>query len=99
MRLQPVGSRLIVQPLEAEEKTTSGIILPETAKEKPQRGKVLAVGPGKLLENGQREEVPAQVGQVVLFTKYGPTEVRVENEELYILDFSDVLAVEEGQKA
>jgi len=94
MELKPVGSRLIVKPLEAEEKTAGGIILPETAKEKPQRGEVLAVGPGKLLENGQREEAPVKVGDVVLFTKYGPSEVKVEEGELYILDFSDILAVE-----
>ncbi len=94
MELQPVNSRLIVKPLEEEERTPAGILLPETAKEKPQKGKVLAVGSGKLLENGQREEAPAKVGDVVLFTKYGPTEVRVNDEELYILDFSDILAIE-----
>jgi chaperonin GroES len=95
MKLQPVGSKLLVRPLLAEEKTAGGIILPETAKEKPQRGEVLAIGSGKLLENGQREEAPAKIGDLVLFTKYGPTEIKVDNEELYILDFSDILAVEQ----
>lgn len=94
MKLKPVGSKLIVKPLAEETKTLTGIILPETAKEKPQRGEVLAVGEGKLLENGQREEAPVKVGEVVLFTKYGPTEIKEGGEELYILDFSDVLAVE-----
>jgi chaperonin GroES len=93
MNLKPLGDRLIVQALEEEETTASGIVLPDTAKEKPQRGKVLAVGEGKWDEDGEKR-IPLDVteGDEVLYSKYGGTEVQVEGEDLLVLRESDVLA-------
>jgi chaperonin GroES len=93
MNLKPLGDRLIVQVLEEEETTASGIVLPDTAKEKPQRGKVLAVGDGKPSEDG-KERVPVDVseGDEVLYSKYGGTDIVVDGEELLVLRESDVLA-------
>ncbi len=90
--LRPLDDRIVVEPLEAEEKTAGGIVLPDTAKEKPQRGKVLAVGPGKLLDSGQRAEISVGVGDEVIFGKYSGSEVEVDGKELKILRESDVLA-------
>ena len=92
MNLQPLGDRLIVEVLEEEEVTASGIVLPDTAKEKPQRGKVLAVGPGKLLDSGERAEIGVQEGDEVLFGKYSGTDIKMDNEEIKILRESDILA-------
>jgi chaperonin GroES len=93
MKLKPLGDRLIVQAIEEDEKTASGIFLPETAKEKPSRGKVIAVGDGKWDEDGEKR-IPLDVaeGDEVLYSKYGGTEVNVEGEELLVLRESDVLA-------
>jgi chaperonin GroES len=93
MNLKPLGDRLIVQVVEEEETTESGIVLPDTAKEKPQRGKVVAVGDGKWDEDGERR-IPLDVGEgdEVLYSKYGGTEVNVEGEDLLVLRESDVLA-------
>jgi len=93
MKLKPLGDRLIVQAIEEDETTASGIFLPETAKEKPSRGKVIAVGDGKWDEDGERR-IPLDVaeGDEVLYSKYGGTEVNVEGEELLVLRESDVLA-------
>ena len=93
MNLKPLGDRVIVQAIEEEETTASGIVLPDTAKEKPQRGKVLAVGDGKWDEDGQNR-IPLDVaeGDEVLYSKYGGTEVQVEGEDLLVLRESDVLA-------
>jgi chaperonin GroES len=93
MKLKPLGDRLIVQAIEEDEKTASGIFLPETAKEKPSRGKVIAVGDGKWDEDGENR-IPLDVaeGDEVLYSKYGGTEVNVEGEELLVLRESDVLA-------
>ncbi len=93
MNLKPLGDRLIVQVVEEEETTASGIVLPDTAKEKPQRGKVLAVGDGKPSEDG-KERVPVDVseGDEVLYSKYGGTDIVVDGEELLVLRESDVLA-------
>jgi chaperonin GroES len=93
MNLQPLGDRLIVKAIEEEETTASGIVLPDTAKEKPQRGKVLAVGEGKWDEDGEKR-IPLDVteGDEVLYSKYGGTEVEVEGEDLLVLRESDVLA-------
>lgn len=96
MNLKPLGDRLIVKPIEQEETTPSGIVLPETAKEKPQRGEVLAVGPGARDESGKRIEMEISKGDVVLFAKYGGTEVKVDDEKLLILRESDVLALVES---
>ena len=92
MKLKPLGDRLIVQVVEEEETTSSGIVLPDTAKEKPQRGKVLAVGDGKLDDDGDRIPVDVQEGDEVLYSKYGGTEIVVEGEDLLVLRESDVLA-------
>ncbi len=96
MKLRPLADRVIVKQSEAELKTASGIVLPDTAKEKPQRGVVLAVGPGRLLDNGSREPVDVSAGQEVLFAKYGGTEVKVQDQEYLILKASDVLAIVES---
>jgi chaperonin GroES len=92
---KPLGDRLVVQAKEQEEVTRSGIVLPDTAKEKPQRGVVLAVGPGRLLDNGNREPIDVAAGQEILFAKYAGTEVKVQNEDYLILKASDVLAIVE----
>ena len=95
MKLKPLGDRLIVSPLEEEETTASGIVLPDTAKEKPQKGKVLAVGAGKL-EDGQRIPLDVEEGDEVLYSKYGGTDITVDGEDLLVLRESDVLAKVEG---
>ena len=92
MNLQPLGDRLIVEILEEEEITTSGIVLPDTAKEKPQRGKVLAVGPGARDEDGEYIKMDLEVGDEVIFSKYGGTEIKVGTDDVLILRESDVLA-------
>ena len=93
MKLKPLGDRVIVQALEEEETTASGIVLPDTAKEKPQRGKVVAVGEGKWDEDGEKR-IPLDVGEgdEVLYSKYGGTEITVEGDDLLVLRESDVLA-------
>ncbi len=92
MKLKPLGDRLIVRAIEEEETTASGIVLPDTAKEKPQRGEVIAVGDGKLDDNGQRQPLDVSEGDEVLYSKYGGTEIKVEGEDLLVLRESDVLA-------
>ena len=92
MKVVPLNDKLVVKRLEAEEKTAGGIVLPDTAKEKPQRGEVLAVGPGKLLDNGKRAALEVKVGDTVLFGKYSGTEVKVHGEECLIVRESDLLA-------
>lgn len=93
MNIKPLGERVVIKVLESEEKTKSGIVLPDTAKEKPQLGKVLAIGSGKLLENGQRVALDVKVNDKVLFAKYAGTEVKLDGEEYMVLKESDVLAV------
>lgn len=93
MKLKPLGDRLVVKPRETEETTASGIILPETAKEKPQQGEVLAVGPGRRDDDGDRIEMDVAVGDVVLYAKYAGTEIKVDGDKLLILKESDVLAI------
>ena len=90
--LKPLEDRIVVQPLEAEQTTASGLVIPDTAKEKPQEGTVLAVGPGRI-EDGQRLPLDVTVGDVVIYSKYGGTEVRYNNEDYLILSARDVLAV------
>jgi chaperonin GroES len=92
MNLKPLGDRLIVRAIEEEEATASGIVLPDTAKEKPQKGKVLAVGDGKIDDNGSRVPLDVAAGDEVLYSKYGGTEIKVDGEELLVLRESDVLA-------
>lgn len=93
--LKPLGDRVLVRPSEEEERTAGGILLPDTARKKPQEGKVLAVGSGKLLDSGKRVPLPIKVGDVVVYSKYAGTEVRVKGEELVILDEDSILAVRE----
>ena len=92
MKLKPLGDRLIVRALDEEETTASGLVLPDTAKEKPQKGEVLAVGDGTLDDNGNRKPLDVSKGDTVLYSKYGGTEIKVEGEELLVLRESDVLA-------
>ncbi|WP_391117761.1 co-chaperone GroES [Psychrobacillus sp. L3] len=91
--LRPLGDRIVIELIEAEEKTASGIVLPDSAKEKPQEGKVIAVGTGRVLENGTRVELDVKEGDRIIFSKYAGTEVKYENNEYLILRESDVLAV------
>ena len=93
INLKPLADRLVVKPLEQEEKTASGIILPETAKEKPQEGEVLAAGPGRFGEEDERIPMDVKVGDIVLFAKYAGTEVKIKDEKLLILKESDILAI------
>jgi chaperonin GroES len=92
VKLQPLADRLVVKPIEREEVTRGGIVLPDTAKEKPQEGKVLAVGPGRLSEDGKRIAMDVKVGDIVIYAKYGGTEIRIDEEEVIILRESDILA-------
>jgi chaperonin GroES len=92
VKLEPLGDRLVVKPIAKEEVTKSGIVLPDTAKEKPQEGKVLAVGPGRLTDDGQRIPMDIKVGDIVIYAKYGGSEIKIDNEELIILREADVLA-------
>ena len=96
MKLKPLGDRLVVEPKEREETTASGIILPETAKEKPQEGKVLAVGPGRRDDDGDRIEMDVAVDDTVLYAKYAGTEIKLEGKKLLILKESDILAIVVG---
>ena len=92
INIRPLKHRIVVRPLEEETRTAGGIYLPDTAKEKPQQGEVMAVGPGKMLDNGKRAPLPLKAGDKVIFGKYAGTEVRVEGEEFKILELRDVLA-------
>ncbi|MCC6147485.1 MAG: co-chaperone GroES [Anaerolineaceae bacterium] len=95
LNLKPLGGRVVVEPIEQEEVTAGGIVLPETAKEKPQKGLVLSVGPGDRDESGKRIPMDVAVGNTVLFAKYGGTEIKVDNKKLLILRESDLLAIVE----
>jgi chaperonin GroES len=92
VKLQPLADRLVVKPIEAEEKTKAGIYLPDTAKEKPQEGEVVAVGPGRLSDDGKRLAMDVKVGDIVVYAKYGGTEIKIDDEEYMILRESDILA-------
>ena len=96
LKLKPLGGRVIVEPTEQEEMTAGGIILPETAKEKPQEGKIVAAGPGDRNEDGERMELEVKVGDKVLYAKYSGTEVKMDGKKLLILRESDILAIVEG---
>ena len=91
--LKPLSNKLVIEPIEEETKTSVGIILPETAKQKPQKGVVIAVGPGLRMENGERQSMDVKVGDKVLYAKYGGTEVKVDDRELLILGEDSVLAI------
>jgi chaperonin GroES len=92
VRLRPLDDRVVVEPQEAEERTAGGIVLPDTAKEKPQRGKVVSVGPGRLLDNGKRGELSIGVGDVVIYGKYSGTDIEVSGKDVKILREGDILA-------
>jgi chaperonin GroES len=91
-KLNPLDDRVVVEQIEAEETTAGGIVLPDAAKEKPQRGKVIAIGPGRLLDSGERCAVGVKIGDEVLFGKYGGTEIEVDGQEVKILREADILA-------
>jgi chaperonin GroES len=93
--IKPLGDRIIIELVESEEKTASGIVLPDTAKEKPQEGKVVAVGTGRVLENGERVALEVEVGNRIIFSKYAGTEVKYQGTEYLILRENDILAVVE----
>ena len=95
-KLRPLGDRVVIKPSAREEVTKSGIVLPETAKEKPQEGVILAAGPGKILDDGKREAMDVKVGEKVLYSKYAGTEFKVDGDELLIISQKDILAVVEG---
>ena len=93
VKVQPLGDRVLLKPLEAEEKTKGGIILPDTAKEKPQEAEVVAVGKGKILESGKTEPIEVKVGEKVLYAKYSGTDIKIDGEDYLIIKEEDILAV------
>jgi len=94
MKIEPLHDKVVIKPLSEEEVTASGIVLPDTAnREKPMQGEVIAVGPGKLLENGSRSPMGVKTGDTVLFTKYAPDEVEIENEEYLVIDEDKILGI------
>jgi len=95
-KLRPLGDRVVIEPTPREEMTKSGIVLPDTAKEKPQEGKVLAVGPGRILDDGKRESIDVKKGDKVLYAKYAGTEFKIDENELLIVSQKDILAVVEA---
>jgi len=97
VKIRPLGDRVVVKALSRETVTKSGIVLPDTAKEKPQEGEILAVGPGKVLDNGKRSTLEVRAGQKVLFAKYAGTEIKLEDEEYLILRESDIMGIVEQE--
>jgi chaperonin GroES len=97
-KLRPLGDRVVVQPTPREEMTKSGIVLPDTAKEKPQEGQILAVGPGRVLDDGKREPMDVKLGDTVLYAKYAGTEFKLDGEDLLIISGKDILAVVESRQ-
>jgi len=95
-KLRPLGDRVVIKPSAREEMTKSGIVLPDTVKEKPQEGTIISVGPGKVLEDGKREAMDVKAGDKVLYAKYAGTEFKIDDEDLLIVSQKDILAVVEG---
>ena len=95
VKIRPLDDRVVVEPVEAEERTAGGIVLPDTAREKPQQGKVIAVGPGRILEDGKRAKLAVKKGDTVVYSKYGGNEIKLNGEELLILDQESIYAVRE----
>ncbi len=93
MEIKPLGDRVLIKPVETEEEVKGGIIIPDTAKEKPQEGEVIAVGPGKLDESGKRMPMSVKVGDRVLYSKYGGTEVKIDDDDYLIMSESDIMAI------
>jgi chaperonin GroES len=96
-KLRPLGDRVVVQPSAREEMTKSGIVIPDTAKEKPQEGNIIAVGPGRVLDDGMRESMDVKAGDTVLYAKYAGTELKIEGEDLLIVSQKDILAIVESR--
>ncbi|MBF6606870.1 MAG: co-chaperone GroES [Chloroflexi bacterium] len=96
-KLRPLGDRVVVQPTPGEETTKSGIVIPDTAKEKPQEGTIIAVGPGRILDDGKREQIDVKKGDKVLYAKYAGTEFKLDGEDLMIIGQKDILAVVESR--
>ena len=94
--VKPLGDKVLVKPNTSEEKTAGGIVLPDSAKERPQEGTVVSVGTGRILDNGQKVEIGVKAGDVVIYSKYGGTEIKIEGKEHLILDESSILAIKEG---
>ena len=94
--IKPLEDRIVVKPLDAEQTTASGLVIPDTAKEKPQEGTILAAGPGRVLEDGKREKMDVKEGDKVLYAKYAGTEFKVDGDELLIVSQKDILAIVEG---
>jgi chaperonin GroES len=99
MKFRPLGDRVVVRRIEEEEKTSGGIIIPDTAKEKPSQGEIIAVGPGALDDNGKRVPPEVKAGDLVLFGKWSGTEVKIDGEELLIMKESDIMGILEGKKS
>lgn len=97
MKVRPLGDKVLIKPLEQEEKTPGGIILPDAAREKPQEGIVVAVGEGKLLDNGERRPMSVKVNDIVIFSKYAGTEIRIGGEDYIIVDEDYILAIKESE--
>jgi len=97
-KLRPLGDRVVVRPTPGEEITKSGIVIPDTAKEKPQEGKIVAVGPGRVLDDGKREQMDLKPGDKVLYAKYAGTEFKLDDEDLLIIGYKDILAVVESRR-
>jgi chaperonin GroES len=95
-KLRPLGDRVVIEPTPREDMTKSGIVLPDTAKEKPQEGTILAVGPGRILDDGKREQIDVKKGDKVLYAKYAGTEFKIDGDELLIVKQADILAIVEG---
>ena len=95
-KLRPLGDRVVIEPIPREDMTKSGIVLPDTAKEKPQEGTVIAAGPGRILEDGKREAMDVKKGDKVLYAKYAGTEFKIDGEDLLIVSQKDILAIVEG---
>lgn len=93
VKIRPLGDRVVIRPASKEEVTASGVILPDTAKEKPQKGTIIAVGPGRILDNGSRQTIDVKDGDTVLFAKYAGTEIKLDGEDLLILGEKDILAI------
>ncbi len=97
IKLEPLADRIVVKPIEKEEVTKGGIILPDTAKEKPQEGKIVAAGPGRMTDDGKRIAMDVKVGDIVIYANYGGTEMKIDGEEMIILRESDILAKKTGK--
>ncbi|MFN3301623.1 MAG: co-chaperone GroES [Patescibacteria group bacterium] len=94
LKIKPLNDKVIVKPIQEDERTRAGIVLPDTAeKEKPEKGEVVAVGPGKLLENGQRAPMSVKVGDKVIFKKYSPDEIKIDKEEFLVIEESDIIGI------